>query len=321
VSGTSPAPVVAAIVVNWNGSADTIRAIRSLAESGYTGLRVLVVDNGSDAADLAALRAHCPGVEVLELGANHGFGRAVNLGAEAAFGRGAEHLLFFNNDARLPVGVPVIERLVSELVRSVKNGAAGPIIVDDDDRLTVQAAGVALRPSFPAPRGLGKGTAYGIARTRTFRFDFLQGSCLLVRGTAFAQINGMDPDFFFYGEDADFMFRLKAAGFRTCLVNDAYVVHRKSSTIRAGSENQVYALVRSMLILLKKHARWYDVLPAVATMLAVSAVRAALCRKTRTSRGAGPVMRAWAYFFAGRWGGHAGSWAPGYAPPDFTAHR
>jgi len=168
----------------------------------------------------------------------------------------------------------VIERLVDELLRSSTSGAVGPIIVNDDERLTVQAAGVALRASFPAPRGLGKGTPYDIARMRTFRFDFLQGSCLLVRGAAFAQINGMDPDFFFYAEDADLMVRLKAAGFVTSLVREAYVQHRQSSTIGWGSERQAYALVRSMLI-----------------------------------------------FFTGRWGGHSGSWAPGYTAPDFTAHR
>jgi N-acetylglucosaminyl-diphospho-decaprenol L-rhamnosyltransferase len=314
VNVVAPVPVVTAIVVNWDGSRDTVRAIRSLAESHYGALRILIVDNGSAQADLAVIREQCRGVDVLELGANHGFGRAVNLGAAAAFARGAEHLLLLNNDARLPAGVPVIERLVDELLRSSTSGAVGPIIVNDDERLTVQAAGVALRMSFPAPRGLGKGTPYDIARTRTFRFDFLQGSCLLLRGTAFAQINGMDPDFFFYGEDADLMFRLKAAGFGTSLVREAYVQHRQSSTIGLGSERQAYALVRSMLVFLKKHLGWYDLLPAAATMLAVSVVHAATC-------GIVPVVRAWSDFFTGRWGGHSGSWAPGYTAPDFTAHR
>jgi GT2 family glycosyltransferase len=55
-----------------------------------------------------------------------------------------------------------------------------------------------------------------------------------VCGTAFAQINGMDPDFFFYAEGADLMVRLKAAGFVTSLVREAYVEHRKSSDFFSG---------------------------------------------------------------------------------------
>jgi GT2 family glycosyltransferase len=298
VNGSAPAPVVAALVINWNGGRDTVRAVRSLQASRYPALRVLLVDNGSAPVDVAYIQAECPGVSVLALAENIGFSRAVNRGAQAALRDGAEHVLLFNNDALLPADVPVIERLVAELTRSAATGAAGPIIVDDDDRLRVQAAGVALRPSFPAPRGLGRGTPYASAGRKTFRFDFLQGSCLLVRGAAFVQLGGLDPDFFFYAEDADFMIRLRAAGFEAVLVRDVYVRHRKSRTIVAGSANQTYASLRSTLIFLKKHARRHEVLPAAVTMLATSVVFATVRLQPV------PVVRAWTDFFAGRWEGH-----------------
>jgi N-acetylglucosaminyl-diphospho-decaprenol L-rhamnosyltransferase len=298
VNGSPSAPIVAAIVVNWNGGRDTVRAVRSLLASGYPALRIVLVDNGSRPADLAAVRAECPRVEFLELAENHGFGRAVNLAARTAFGLGAEYLLLFNNDALLPAGVPVIESLVDELKRSAAVGAAGPVIVDDDDRLVVQAAGIALRPSFPAPRGLGRGLPYAAAGKQTFRFDFLQGSCLLVRGSAFRQLGGFDPDFFFYAEDADFVMRLRAAGFETVLSSDVYVRHRKSASIVAGSVNQTYASVRSLLIFFKKHARRRDLVPGAATLIGMSFVFALARRQPL------PVARAWVDFLTGRWGGH-----------------
>jgi len=305
-------PLVAAIVLNWNGSRDSVRALESLARSRYPALRIILVDNGSAPEDLAAIKCACPDIVYLEFAENHGFGRAVNLGAATALRLGAEHLLLFNNDALIPDGVPVIERLVAELESCPAIGVAGPIIVDDDVHRTVQAAGITLRPMFPVPRGVGKGLAYDVARRRSARFDFLQGSCLLVRGSAFVRVNGMDPDFFFLVEEADLMVRLKAAGFRASLVRDAYVVHRRSSTIGAGSERYAYALLRSLLIFLKKHAHWYELPTAVLTMLALS-TRLAWPRRLAT------IARAWRDFFAGRWGGHGGAWPPGYATPDFTA--
>jgi GT2 family glycosyltransferase len=314
--GSLSTPVVAAIVLNWNGSHDSIRAIRSLQGSNYPALHVILVDNGSAGDDPASIEDHCPGIVVIRLTENQGFGRAVNLAAAAAFQRGAEHLLLFNNDALIPTGEPVIERLVARLTTSERIGAVGPIIVDDDARRTVQAAGIALRTWFPVPRGVGKGLPYEIARARTFAFDFLQGSCLLVRGSAFIDVNGFDPDFFFYADDADLMVRLKRARYRAALVCDTYVVHRRGSSIRRGSENEAYALIRSMLIFLKKHARWYDLPSAAFTMIATSIV---YCGVWRGRSHLAPIGRAWIDFFAGRWGGFSGAWAAGYAAPDFAS--
>jgi GT2 family glycosyltransferase len=311
--------VVAAIVLNWNGSHDSVRALESLARSRYPALRMILVDNGSAPEDLTSIKAACPDIVYLELAENHGFGRAVNLGAALALRLGAEHLLLFNNDAIIPDGVPLVERLVAELESSAAIGAAGPIIVDEDARLTVQAAGIALRPSFPAPRGVGRGLTYDVARNRTFRFDFLQGSCLLVRGTAFTRVNGMDPDFFFQVEEADLTLRLKAAGYRSSLVRDVYVVHRRCGTIGVASENYAYTLLRSLLIFLKKHARWYELPSAALTMLAVSVGLIGLCWRVRKRPALRAIARAWLDFFTGRWGGYAGTWAAGYTAPDFTA--
>jgi len=311
-------PAVAAIILNWNGSRDSIRAIRSLQQSTYPALQIILVDNGSATRDVAAIRASYPGIVVIRLAENQGFGRAVNLAAAAAFRHGAEHLLLFNNDALIPTGVPVIERLVDRLSASDLIGAVGPIIVDNDDRKTVQAAGIALRTWFPVPRGVGKGLPYEIACARTFAFDFLQGSCLLVRGSAFIDINGFDPDFFFYADDADLMLRLKRAGYRASLASDVHVVHRKARSIGRGSENEAYTLIRSTLIYLKKHARWYELPSAAFTMAVISIVYAGV---TRGRLRLAPIRRAWSDFFAGRWGGFNGAWAAGYAAPDFTALR
>jgi GT2 family glycosyltransferase len=316
---TPAAPLVAAIILNWNGAEDTIRAVTSLAASSYARLKIVVVDNGSRGNDVAILEARCGAATVLALPANHGFGRAINIASAEALRRGADYLLLFNNDAFIPDDLPVIAMMVEQLERDPKLGAIGPIIVDDDEGHTVQAAGFFLRPAFPIPIAVGKGLCYAEARRKTFRFGYLQGSCLLLRAAAFASINGMDPDFFFLAEDADLMIRLARAGFGAALMRDAYVVHRKSSSIKAGSDNYIYASLRSNLIYLKKHARWYERPTAALTMLAISLALAALSWMTRRELGFTAIARAWRDFFAHQWGGHDGTWPPGYIHPDFAA--
>jgi GT2 family glycosyltransferase len=311
-------PCVYALVLNWNGAKFSVHALESLRSSRYANLHVLLVDNGSDASDLAELQARFPDVAYLALGANHGFGRAVNLGFAEAMRCGAEHVLLFNNDAVLPPGVPVVERLVAELCGSPGVALTAPIVIGDARRMRVQSAGIALRPFFPAPRGVAKGLPYERARTRTFRYDFLEGSCLLVRGAAFAAVNGMDPDYFFHLEDADLMIRLKRAGYTSKLVTDAYVIHRRSSSLRRGSAAAHYASIRSKLIFVKKHARWYGLPAAAVTMIGVSLAFVVLGLVQQRRWCIVPIAKAWRDFFRGRWGGHDGAWPDGYAQPAFA---
>ncbi len=314
-------PCVYALVLNWNGAQFSVRALESLRASRYANLHILLIDNGSTAGDLAAIRARFPDVAYLALAANHGFGRAVNLGFAEATRLGADHILLFNNDAVLPADVPVVERLVAALLAAPDVALAAPIVVGDAARMTVQSAGIALRPYFPAPRGIGKGLPFERARTRTFRYDFLEGSCLLVRGAAFAAVNGMDPDYFFHCEDADLAIRLRRAGYRSTLVTDAYVIHQRSASIQRGSAAAHYASVRSKLIFVKKHARGYELPFAALTLIAVSLVLVVLALVQQRRLGVGPIAAAWRDFFRGRWGGHDGSWPEGYAQPAFAANE
>ena len=41
-------PSVAVIILNWNNYDDTAECLRSLDESEYTNISIVVVDNGSD---------------------------------------------------------------------------------------------------------------------------------------------------------------------------------------------------------------------------------------------------------------------------------
>ena len=74
------APLVIAVVLNWNRRDDTLACVASLLESTYQPLRVLVCDNASVDDTPAAVRSAYPSVEVLELGYNRGFAGGANAG-------------------------------------------------------------------------------------------------------------------------------------------------------------------------------------------------------------------------------------------------
>src|SRR5712691_12351014 len=95
---TDNAPRAVVIVLNWNGRADTLGCLESLAVVDYPNWEVLVVDNGSEDGSVGAIHRDYPGITVLETGKNLGFAGGNNRGIEAALTRGAEFILLLNND-------------------------------------------------------------------------------------------------------------------------------------------------------------------------------------------------------------------------------
>ena len=91
------------ILLNWNSAADTLRCLRALTLLRGVQARVMVVDNGSEAADLERLRFGIArwglAVDLVETGQNLGFGGGCNVGMHLALERGAEFVWLLNNDA------------------------------------------------------------------------------------------------------------------------------------------------------------------------------------------------------------------------------
>jgi GT2 family glycosyltransferase len=89
-----------AVVLNWNGGEDTLRAVESLR-----GVETIVVDNGSTDGSAAEVERRFPQVELIRTGANLGFAGGNNVGIRRALERGADWVLLLNNDAVADPGV------------------------------------------------------------------------------------------------------------------------------------------------------------------------------------------------------------------------
>ena len=293
-----------AVVLNWNDVPRTFRAVRSLLASNSTLDRVFLVDNGSEADDAAVLArsfADRP-VTVLPLPRNIGFARAVNAGAVAALRSGADFILLFNNDAYIDPASTAIRDCFNALKRDACLGAAGPIICNDDAARTVQSSTYALSMWLPIPRANRVLEQSDLAPS-----SYLSGSCLLIRASAFATVGGLDPDYFLYGDDVDFARRLRAAGFGERLIPARGVAHGRAASTRVGSAKYVYTALRSNLILVAKHARWFELPSAALTCLAASIALAIVGLKNGYGDAPFAAWRAWRDFVQKRWGGYDGS--------------
>jgi len=119
-------PLVIVVVVNWNGLADTLECLGSLARLDYPNYDTVVVDNGSTDGSVPAIRERFELVMVVENSENLGYAGGNNIGLEHAMRRGADYALLLNNDTL--VAPDCLCRLVAAAQADPEVGMAGPII-------------------------------------------------------------------------------------------------------------------------------------------------------------------------------------------------
>lgn len=222
---------VVAVVVNWNGGAENLRCLESLLAQGPSLARVLFVDNASSDGSRELVARTLPEVEVLDTGANLGYGGGNNRGFARALELGAEAVLVLNNDVTLEPGC--LDALVAALADAAL-GCVGPRVVFRDEPQRIWAAGgvVTWRQNLSDLRGFG--ALDGPEFRASARVDYVPGCALLVRRAVLEQLGGFDDRYFAYTEDVDFGLRAARAGFASACIGAVRALHAPSSSTGGG---------------------------------------------------------------------------------------
>lgn len=201
------ADAITVVLVTYNSRRVLPEVLGSLRELP----RLVIVDNASSDGSAALARELRPDVEVIEAGANLGFGRANNLALERVR---SDFALLLNPDCVLQPGA--VEALLEATVRHPNAAIWGPKLYDAPGVL-----GLCYRPAFyaPQPREL-------IDPDGDLCTDFLTGAAMLLNLRLMREVGFFDPWFFLYFEDDDLCLRARRAGHPLMLIHDAQVVHR-----------------------------------------------------------------------------------------------
>lgn len=239
---------VAVVTVSYNSSAQLPPFLESVGRSTVAIRHVVIVDNASrDVAETeAAAREH--GASVVRLEQNLGYGGAVNAGVASLPGS-VEYVLISNPDVALAPDALAVLLTAADADASI--GAVGPRILNPDGTTYPSARSVpSIRtgvghavlaqpwPTNPWTRAYrGEAAAAGGARAA----GWLSGSCLLVRRTAFEEVDGFDEGYFMYFEDVDLGYRLGKAGWINRYEPVAEAIHIGGLSTRAESERMLRA--------------------------------------------------------------------------------
>jgi GT2 family glycosyltransferase/glycosyltransferase involved in cell wall biosynthesis len=218
---------VSVIVLNYNQAETTIQCLDALAGAHSELIReIIVVDNGSDADELAILRTrHAQDDFVLvEVGENRFFGEGNNIGVDEA---GGDYIVFLNNDAFVQPGW--IEALSATMESDRDVAAVGPMFLYPDGR--VQEVGGLALPTGDVVQ-VGKGAVWGPDHYDTpCAVDFCSAACLMMRRSDFLKVGGFgfewEPAYY---EDADLCLKLWTRCGKVMVNPAARVLHIESKT-------------------------------------------------------------------------------------------
>ena len=259
--GLKPTVDVSVIIVNWKTPkllADCLESLK--ADDNYQGLETIVVDNNSGDDSVPMLKRDYPYVRLIENSDNKGFSKAVNQAIPLCRGR---YQLLLNPDAK------VVGSAISTLSRYLDDnpdvGACGPKVLNADG--TLQLACRRAFPSveasfyrlsylsrlFPKNPAFSKYNMTSVDPDLLLEVDALSGSCMMIRSQVVAEIGLLDEDIFMFGEDIDWCWRVKEAGYKVMYVPQSVVYHIHGASSRKRPVGTTINLHKGMEVFYRKH--------------------------------------------------------------------
>lgn len=243
-------PLVGVVVVNWNGSADTLRCVDSLRQSDYGAVEIVIVDNGSTDDSVAAILSAEPDTMLIETGQNLGYTGGHNAGMRYFLERDAAYVLLLNNDA------VVAPNTITEMVKTAQQwmglcfvGAEICMLEKPD---TVLSAGGALHDGWRVEHS-GAGELSAFRPNRPYVTEFISGCAILASRDAVARTGLLDEEFFLYYEDVEWSYRARQRGVTLLVAPQALVWHPDTHRRDNNSQRVSYYGTRNALLFAHKH--------------------------------------------------------------------
>jgi len=261
------------IIVNFRTptlTMSTLNAVLASDLSTSTRLSITVVDNSSNDASGALIEEAFPSVRLIRSDVNLGFAGGNNLALREILAEtetdakpDSVFVLLLNSD--LIVEPTTLERCLTFMRYHPTAGVVGPQVRLPDGELDL-----ACRRGFPTPArafwkltGLSRVfpstsrfTGYNLTHLpidETIEIDSGTGAFMLVRLSAVRDVGLLDDDFFMYGEDLDWAYRIKQRGWKVWYIAEATVMHLKGATTRRQSSLMIVEFYRAMWLFYRKH--------------------------------------------------------------------
>lgn len=246
---------VSVIILNFNTREILLNCLASLRASKKPSDRweVFVVDNASTDGSIETLDelvkskdSFYSGLHIIKNEKNIGFAAGNNKAIAVAQGK---HILLLNSDTEVSAGV--IDEMVSFLDAHPKAGVATCKVVLSDGSIDP-----ACHRGFPTPwasltyvTGLEKLFPHSklfaqyhlgyLPLDKPHKIDSPVGAFFLVKRQVISDVDMLDEDYFMYGEDLDWSYRIKQKGWEVWYNPSVSIVHLKKQSGRSNVDKKL----------------------------------------------------------------------------------
>lgn len=234
---------ISVVILNFNTASLTKICLETLLASKlapYT-MEVIVCDNGSTDDSVPMIKREFPGVKLIENNKNLGFAAGNNPGIKRAKGR---YILLLNTDTEVPSDT--IATMIRFMDSNPEVGASTcKVLLPDGSMDPACHRGfptpwvaftyvMKLEKLFPKTRLFGEYHQGYKDLSAIHEVDCIVGAFFLVRKEVVDQIGGMDEDYFMYGEDLDWAYKIRQKGWKIMYNPSVTILHKKKQSGRSN---------------------------------------------------------------------------------------
>jgi GT2 family glycosyltransferase len=198
---------ISIIIVNYR-SQDRLRAcVASIFEKFKNkNFEILIINNDKE-ENIVKVLGKSPEIQVVNLGKNVGFGKAINVGAKIARG---EWLLFLNPDTKMLTNQ---DKFFSFFEATKEAGVISPKLIEESGEAQKWSAGTDPSLLDLIKNNLGLAKSKKVWESQKVRkVDWVSGAAMVIKKNLFDKIGGFDENIFMYYEDIDLCKRVREAG-------------------------------------------------------------------------------------------------------------
>ncbi|MFT4092294.1 MAG: glycosyltransferase family 2 protein [Niabella sp.] len=255
-------PLVAIVILNWNGKKYLHDFLPYLFQSSYTNYKVIVADNASTDDSVTFLQTHYPQVNIIRLSENYGFAKGYNLALQRVV---AEYYILLNSDVKVTSGW--IEPMVAMLEQDKEIAACQPKLLSYHHPEFFEYAGAAggWLDHYGYPFAMGRVFDFSEADHGQYNepgaIFWASGAALFIRAKIFHEAEGFDNYFFAHQEEIDLCWRIQLLGYKIYSCPQSVVYHVGGGTLPKGNSLKTYLNFRNNNIMIYKNMqglrKWY----------------------------------------------------------------
>ena len=244
-------PLIGIVILNWNGTADTLECLESVTKLVDANYRIYIIDNGSVKSCKQEVLSAYPSVNVIELPINRGFAGGVNVGIKAALADRADYVWMLNNDT-------VVERWTLQNLLKVAEtdpsyGIIGSKILRYDNRSIIDHAGGKIYPCMGRIKHIGSGKR-DLSQYNSIRVvDYVTGCSLLAKRPVIEESGLLPEIYFLYFEETEWCIKASRRGWKVVYAPESRVYHKIAKSIGQKSALTTYYFARNSLLFIQRN--------------------------------------------------------------------